>query len=227
MPRLSPEKIGIHPSGRSPGACFSGSSLMIDAATAGLGVVGGPLGPGGGNSSGMSPGSSSGLAGSPGSCIGGGASGCGFPGGSFRGGSVGCPGVAGGISGGSIGIYIATLRSQPMSDRPPVTAAISTWLTTAPRRVPELRIIGQDAQRADAARIVVAHRSFRGRVPCCSGTITMSALRCSRRVNCFMPANGRPLRCCGRRDHARRHHSSWGDNARGRRVGRCRGRLQR
>jgi len=50
------------------------------------------------------PGSSCGIGGSPGSCIGGGTSGRGLPGGSSRGGSDGVPGVAGGISGGSIGI---------------------------------------------------------------------------------------------------------------------------
>jgi hypothetical protein len=61
------------------------------------------------------PGSSSGRGGSPGSRIGGGASGFGLPGGIPGGGSVGVPGVAGGISGGSIGIYIVTLRFSPRS----------------------------------------------------------------------------------------------------------------
>ena len=70
----------------------------------------GPLGPRSGISSGILPGSSSGRGGSPGSRIGGGASGFGLPGGIPGGGSVGVPGVAGGISGGSIGIYIVTLR---------------------------------------------------------------------------------------------------------------------
>ena len=73
----------------------------------------GPLGPRPGISSGILPGSSSGRGGSPGSRIGGGASGFGLPGGIPGGGSVGVPGVAGGISGGSIGIYIVTLRFSP------------------------------------------------------------------------------------------------------------------
>jgi len=60
------------------------------------------------------PGSSSGRGGSPGSRIGGGASGFGLPGGIPGGGSVGVPGVAGGISGGSIGIYIVTLQFSPL-----------------------------------------------------------------------------------------------------------------
>ncbi len=71
---------------------------------------GGPGGPRTGNSSGIFPGSSSGLEGSPGSRTGGGTSGRGFPGGLSCGGSVGLPGVGGGISRGSLGIYIATLR---------------------------------------------------------------------------------------------------------------------
>ena len=75
----------------------------------------GPLGPRPGISSGILPGSSSGRGGSPGSRIGGGASGFGLPGGIPGGGSVGVPGVAGGISGGSIGIYIVTLRFSPRS----------------------------------------------------------------------------------------------------------------
>src|ERR1700761_2182247 len=65
----------------------------------------GPGGPRTGSSSGIWPGSSSGLCGSPGSCIGGGISGRGFPGGLSRGGSVGCPGLIGGSSGGSIGMH--------------------------------------------------------------------------------------------------------------------------
>ena len=64
----------------------------------------GPLGPRTGSSSGMLPGSSCGIDGSPGSRIGGGTSGRGLPGGSSCGGSFGCPGVAGGFPGGSIGI---------------------------------------------------------------------------------------------------------------------------
>jgi hypothetical protein len=70
----------------------------------GAGGEPGPGDPGIGNSSGISPGSSSGRDGSPGSCTGGGISGLGFPGGSSRGGSVGCPGWIGGSSVGSIGI---------------------------------------------------------------------------------------------------------------------------
>jgi hypothetical protein len=87
-------------------------ALIVAAAVAGFGVVG-LFGPRVGNSSGVCPGSSSGLGGSPGSCTGGGASGWGFPGGSSCGGSVGLPGVAGGISGGSTGIYSETLRLSP------------------------------------------------------------------------------------------------------------------
>lgn len=70
----------------------------------GAGGGGGLEGPGSGNSSGICPGNSSGLDGSPGSRTGGGISGCGFPGGLSRGGSVGCPGVIGGSSVGSMGI---------------------------------------------------------------------------------------------------------------------------
>jgi len=70
---------------------------------AGFGVVG-PAGPRSGNSCGISPGSSRGGFGMPGSVTGGGISGVGLPAGSSGGGSVGWPGVAGGISGGSMGI---------------------------------------------------------------------------------------------------------------------------
>jgi hypothetical protein len=87
-------------------------ALIVATALAGFGVVG-LLGPRVGNSSGVCPGSSSGVGGSAGSRTGGGASGWGFPGGSSCGGSAGVPGVAGGISGGSIGIYSATLRLSP------------------------------------------------------------------------------------------------------------------
>jgi len=78
---------------------------------AGLGVRG-PLGPRIGSSSGISPGSSLGCGGWPGSRKGGGTSGRGLPGGLSGGGSVGCPGVAGGISGGSIGIPSPEGRPQ-------------------------------------------------------------------------------------------------------------------
>ena len=64
----------------------------------------GPCGPRTGNSSGIWPGNSSGLGGSPGSCIGGGTSGRGLPGGLSCGGSAGFPGLIGGSSCGSIGI---------------------------------------------------------------------------------------------------------------------------
>jgi hypothetical protein len=70
--------------------------------------AGGPGGPRTGNSSGIWPGNSSGLGGSPGSCTGGGTSGRGFPGGFSCGGSVGCPGLIGGSSCGSIGILLLT-----------------------------------------------------------------------------------------------------------------------
>ena len=90
----------------------------------------GPLGPRLGISSGILPGSSSGRGDSPGSRIGGGASGFGLPGGIPGGGSVGVPGVAGGISGGSIGIYIVTLQFSPRSGSPrrcPTIATYARW----------------------------------------------------------------------------------------------------
>jgi hypothetical protein len=70
---------------------------------------GGPGVPGIGSSSGMSPGNSSGLCGSPGSRTGGEISGLGFPGGSSGGGSAGRPGLIGGSSDGSIGIVSRSL----------------------------------------------------------------------------------------------------------------------
>jgi hypothetical protein len=109
-------------SGPRSGPAASMPALPIS--VAGEGVLG-PCGPRTGNSSGVRPGNSSGLGGSPGSCSGGGTSGRGFPGGLSRGGSDGCPGLIGGSSCGSIGIciYIATLRLSPISGREPVTAA--------------------------------------------------------------------------------------------------------
>ncbi len=85
---------------------------------AGLGVEG-AFGPRAGTSSGILPGSSSGVGGSPGSRIGGGISGCGFPGGCSRGGSVGVPGVGGGISGGSIGVGFASPLVSAITTRMP------------------------------------------------------------------------------------------------------------
>jgi hypothetical protein len=114
----------VHPRRRLIREAVAIIPIHCSRSVAGLGVSG-PLGPRPGISSGILPGSSSGRGGSPGSCIGGGASGFGLPGGIPGGGSVGVPGVAGGISGGSIGIYIVTLRFSPRSGRMPVTG--STW----------------------------------------------------------------------------------------------------
>ena len=131
----------------------------------------GPLGPRPGISSGILPGSSSGRGGSPGSRIGGGASGFGLPGGIPGGGSVGVPGVAGGISGGSIGIYIVTLRFSPRSGSSALSyyhrklremAAIVPGLATrhaiegkGPQRMPEpgsLRQRGRENARSGRLR---------------------------------------------------------------------------
>jgi hypothetical protein len=79
------------------------SAWSFQAAVAGGGEVG-PPGPRTGNSSGILPGNSSGLCGSPGSCTGAGISGWGFGDGLSRGGSAGFPGWIGGSSTGSIGI---------------------------------------------------------------------------------------------------------------------------
>jgi hypothetical protein len=84
---------------------FKSWFCIVPASVAGEGVRP-PPGPRTGNSSGVRPGSSSGLDGWPGSCIGGGTSGRGFPGGLSCGGSDGCPGLIGGSSCGSIGISL-------------------------------------------------------------------------------------------------------------------------
>jgi hypothetical protein len=87
------------------------SVVSVPASVAGEGERG-PSGPRTGNSSGIFPGNSSGLGGSPGSCIGGGTSGRGFPGGLSCGGSEGWPGLIGGSSCGSIGVSL--MPEQPL-----------------------------------------------------------------------------------------------------------------
>lgn len=54
-------------------------------------------------------------------------------------------------------------------------------------------------------------------------TITERIPRSSNR-NLVIPACGRPLQCCGRRDRARMRRNNWGDNAREFRARRCRAR---
>jgi hypothetical protein len=89
--------------GMRPRAASPAARPGLVQSVAGFGVVG-PAGPRPGTSCGISPGSSRGGFGIPGSVTGGKISGVGLPTGSSAGGSVGWPGVAGGISGGSIGV---------------------------------------------------------------------------------------------------------------------------
>jgi hypothetical protein len=92
------------------GAFRAKNQIALDIAGGGDVGRGGP--PGAGNSSGVYPGNSSGLCGSPGSRTGGGISGLGFAGGSSGGGSAGCPGLIGGSSDGVVGIASSLFRTH-------------------------------------------------------------------------------------------------------------------
>src|ERR1700730_16361707 len=106
---------------------------------------GGPGGPRTGNSSGIWPGNSSGLGGSPGSCNGGGTSGRGLPGGFSCGGSVGCPGLIDGSSCGSIGILL--LREIQSANINGAAAAM----------FPRVASSGRVADRLDMVAVRIEH----------------------------------------------------------------------